>query len=88
MRLFSFVLTSSILRSVRFVSGRWETGLDGDLYGEIPRPTGEPLLYRDEFKRGAVLMETRVGYQRNVTSRRDLSLSSRQVCDYPLGAQG
>ena len=83
MGLFYFTLTASLLHSVRFVSGRWETGLDGDLYGEIPRPTNEPLLYRDEFKHGAVLMDTRLGYERNVTSRRNLSLSARQVCDHP-----
>ena len=77
------------------MSGRlgWgaETGLDGDFYGEIPRPTPtptpEPLLYRDEFKHGFILMETRLGYPSNVTSRRDLALGSRQVCDLP-GALG
>jgi len=87
MRLFCSVLTFSLFQNVGFVSGRWETGLDGDLYGEVPRPTTEPLLYRDEFKHGAVLMETRLGSPRNGTTRRDLALGSRQVCD-PSGPQG
>jgi len=84
MRLLSFVLSFWLLRSVGSVSARWETGLDGDLYGEIPRPTLEPLLYRDEYKHQDILMETRLGYQRNRTSRRNLALGERQVCD-PLG---
>jgi len=86
MRLFFSLLTFSLLHSVRFVSARWETGLDGDLYGEIPRPTSEPLLYRDEFKSGAILMETKLGHPRNGTTQRDLALGARQVYD-PPGAQ-
>ena len=80
----SFVLTFWLLYRVGSVSARWETGLDGDLNGEIPTPTSEPLLYREEFKHRAILMKTRLGHQRNVTSRRNLGLDERQVCD-PLG---
>ena len=76
---FCSVLTLSLLHSVGFVTGHWEIGLDGGLYGETPRPTNEPLLYRDDFKHGAVLMETSLGYQRNGTTRRDLALGARQV---------
>ena len=82
MRLLSFVLTFWLLHSVESVSARWETGLDGDLYGEIPRPTSEPLLYRDESKHLAIPMKTRPGSQRNETSRRHLGLDERQVCDF------
>ena len=84
MRLCCSVLTVFLLHSARFVSARWETGLDGDLYGEIPRPTSEPLLYRDE---GAILMETRLGGQRNGAMRRDTSLGAPQVYDL-LEVQG
>ena len=83
MRLFSSLLTFSLLHSDGLVSGRGEIGLDGDLYREIPRPTPEPLLFRDEFKHGAVLMETRLGYRRDETSRRNFALGARQVCDLP-----
>jgi hypothetical protein len=76
MRLFFPLLTFSLLHSLGLVSGR---RLDGD--GETPRPTPEPLLYRDEFKHGAILMETSLGSPRNGTSRRDLALGARQVCD-------
>ena len=86
MRLCCSVLTIFLLHSARFVSARWETGLDGELYGEIPRPTSEPLLYRDEFRYGAILMETRLGSQRNGTTRRDATLGARQVYDL-LGVQ-
>ena len=79
MRLCCSVLTFFLLHSAKFVSARWETGLDGDLYGEIPRPTSEPLLYRDL---GVILMETRLGGQRNGTTRKDTSLGARQVYDY------
>ena len=81
MRLLYSALAFSLLYSVGSVSASWETGLDGDLYGEIPRPTSEPLVYRDEFGRRAILMETRPGSQRNETSRRHLGLDERQVCD-------
>ena len=64
-----------------------ENGSDGDLYGEILRPTPTPtpeiLLYRDEFKNGSILMETRLGYPSNGTSRKDLALGLRQVCHLP-----
>ena len=83
MRLQFSILTLFLLHSARFVSARWETGLDGDLYGEIPRPTSEPLLYRDEFRHGAILMETQLGHERNGTTRRDTGLGSRQVGDPP-----
>ena len=76
----SSVLTFSLLHGVGFVTGHWETGLDGDLYGEIPRPTNQPLLYRG-LNHGAVLMETGLGYPRNGTTRRDLALGARQVYD-------
>jgi len=76
----SLVFTFSLLYGVRFVSGRWQSGIDGDLYGEIPEPTPE-LLYRDESKHGAILMETSLGSPRNGTTRRDLKLGARQVCD-------
>lgn len=81
MRSFSSALTFFLVHSIRivFVTGHWETGLDGDLYGEAPRPTNEPLLYRG-FNHGAVLMETNLGHQRNVTARRNLVLGARQVC--------
>ena len=78
MRPFSSLLTFSLLHSVLLVSGRWETG---DLDGDIPRPTPDPLLYRDDFKHGAILMETRPGRERNGTARRDLTLGPRQVWD-------
>ena len=81
MSLFSSLLTFSLLHSVLLVSGRWGTGLEGDLYGEIPRPTPDPLLYRDDFKHGSILMETRPGRERNGTARRDLTLGPRAVCD-------
>ena len=80
MRPFSSVLAFSLLHSVGVVIGHWETGLDGDLYGEISRPTNQPLLYRD-LNHGAVLMETGLGYLRNGTTRRDLALGARQVYD-------
>ena len=83
MRLQFSILTFFLLHSARLVSARWETGLDGDLYGEIPRPTSEPLLYRDEVRHGAILMETQLGYERNGTTRRDTGLGSRQVGDPP-----
>ena len=76
----SSVLTFSLFHSVGFVTGHWETGLDGDLYGEIPRPTNQPLLYRD-INHGAVLMETSLGHERNGTTRRNLALGARQVYD-------
>jgi len=82
MRTPSLVFTFSLLYGVRFVSGRWESGIDGDLYGEIPEPTPE-LLYRDGSKHGAVLMETNLGSPRNRTTRRDLKLGARQVYDPP-----
>ena len=87
MRLSSSLFALSLLHSVRLASGREEIGLYGDLYGEIPRPTSEPLLSRDVFKHGAVLMETRLGYRRNGTSSRNFALGARQVCDLP-GARG
>ena len=80
MRPFSSVLIFSLLHSIRFVTGHWETGLDGNLYGEIPRPTNQPLLYRD-INHGAVLMETSLGRERNGTTRRGLALGARQVYD-------
>ena len=83
MRSFSSVLTSSLLCGVGFVIGGWETGLDGDLYGETPRPTGEPLLYRDDLKIGFVLMETGLGHSRNITELGLLTLHARQVDDPP-----
>ena len=83
MRLSSSLFTFSLLHSVRLASGREEIGLYGGLYGEIPRPTPEPLRSRDEFKHGAVLMETRLGYRRNGTSGRNFALGARQVCDLP-----
>jgi hypothetical protein len=81
MKLFTFLLTFSFLHSVGLVSGR-DADADGlDWDAGIPRPTPEPLLYREEFKRGPLLMETNLGYPRNGTSRRDLALGARQVCD-------
>lgn len=77
MRLSPFLLTSSLLHGVGLVYGRWEAELDGNLVDEaIPRPTPEPLLYQAN---GPTLMETRLGYPRNGTARRDLALGSRQV---------
>lgn len=86
MGLFSSLLPFSLPHSVGSVSGRWEIGLDGDQNEEIPRPTSEPFLSPDEFKHGSTLMETRLGYARNGTLRRDLALGARQVGD-PSGAQ-
>jgi hypothetical protein len=81
MRLFSSLLTFSLLHSVGLVSGR-DVDADGlDWDAEIPRPTPEPLLYRDEFKRGPLLMETNLGYPRNGTLRREHALGARGVCD-------
>lgn len=87
MILFYSLLAFSLLHSDGFVSGRWEIGLDGDENEEIPRPTSEPLLSPDEFVNGFVLMETRLGYPRNGTLRRDLALGARQVGGPPR-AQG
>jgi hypothetical protein len=80
MGLFSSLLTLSLLHYVVLVSGRWETGLD---YGEIPGPTPEPLLYRDESELGGILMEISLGGERHGTARRDLALGARQVWDTP-----
>ncbi len=79
MKPFSSVLTFSLLHGVRFVTGGWETGLDGDLYGETPRPTSEPLVHRDDLSIGSVLMETSLGHERNITKRGLLTLNARQV---------
>ena len=87
MKLFSSLLTFFFLHSEGLAFSREKIGLDGDLYGDIPRPTPEPLLSRDKFKHGAVLMETRFGYRRHETSRRNFALGARQVCDLP-GARG
>ena len=54
-------------------------------YEEVPEPT-EPLLYRDELTRGSILIETKLGHQRNGTRRRDTGLGERSVCD-PTKAQ-
>ena len=71
MRLSSSVLTFSFIHSVGLVSSRWEAGLYGDLGGEIdgevPKPTPDLILHRDEFKHGAVLMETSLGHEHNWT---------------------
>ena len=89
MRLSFSVLTFSLIHSVGLVSSRWETGLYGDLYGEIdgevPKPTPDPILHRDGFKQGAVLMETSLGHEHN-RPRRGLTLGAR-VC-HPPSAQG
>jgi hypothetical protein len=87
MRLVSPLLSLSLLHSVGSVSARWEAGLDGDLYGEIPNPTPAPLLDQDRFKHGSILMETSLGHRRNETSRRDLALGARAVCGL-LGHMG
>jgi len=82
MKLFSSLLTFSLLFNVR-VSCRGEIGSDRDPYGEAPRPTSEPLSNRDGLKHGTVLMETRLGYQRGGTSRRNFALGARQVRSPP-----
>jgi hypothetical protein len=79
MRPFSSLLTFSLLHGVGLVSSRWEIGLDGDLNGEIPRPTSEPLLYQREFNHGSTLMETSLGYPRSGLSRSSFALGARQV---------
>jgi len=81
----SLFLTFFPLQSLGFVSGRWETGLDEDQYGNLPKPTPEPVLYQDEIRHGPILMEIRPGHLRNGTSRNDLALGARQVCDPPRG---
>ena len=83
MRLFSSLLTFSLLHGIGLASGREEVGLDRNLNEEISRPTPEPLLFRGEVKHGVVLMETKLGYQRGGISRRNFALGARQVCDLP-----
>jgi len=78
-RPFFFFLTFSL----GLVSGRREAGLDEVQYGDLPRPTPEPVLYQDEFRHGPILKEFRPGHLRNGTSRNDLALGARQVCDPP-----
>ncbi len=87
MKLYPSLLTFSLLHSIGLASGRVEIRVDRELYGELPKPTPEPLLSRDELKRGAILMETRLGYPPNGTSRRNFALGARQVCDH-LEARG
>ena len=87
MKLYPSLLTFSLLHSIGLASGCEEIRVDGELHGTIPKPTPEPFLSRDECKRGTVLMETRLGYQRSGTSRRNFALGARQVCD-PLETRG
>jgi hypothetical protein len=93
MRLFSFLLTSSLLHSTGLGYGRWGPRSDGNLDEEILKPDPEPLHYRADgptlmeirlgYPRGPTLMETGLGYPRNGTARRDQTLDSRQVWDPP-----